>query len=98
MAQPPDDPAGPQRPREIPPAALNELMQGRKIEAIKIVREQWGIDLKAAKEAVEAYAKTQPELASQLSAQDAENRSGCIKWMTILAIAGIVIAYLLRRG
>lgn len=84
------------RPRELPPSAVAELMQGRKIEAIKIVREHWGIGLKDAKDAVEAYAKTQMELAAKLAETAAETRSGCIKWMVLLVLAGIVIAFLIR--
>ena len=90
-------PLDPNRPRELPPSAVAELMQGRKIEAIKIVREQWNLDLKDAKDAVETYAKAQPALAATLAEADARTRGGCIKWMALLAIAGIVIAYLLRR-
>ena len=38
---------------EVPEAAKQALRRGNKIEAIKIVREQWGIGLAEAKEAVE---------------------------------------------
>lgn len=39
---------------ELPPMARAALQRGHKIEAIKIVREQLGVDLKQAKEIVEA--------------------------------------------
>ena len=39
--------------RPLPPEAIEALSLGRKIEAIKIVRETWDISLKEAKEAVE---------------------------------------------
>lgn len=38
---------------EIPEAAKQALRQGNKIEAIKVLREQWGIGLAEAKDAVE---------------------------------------------
>lgn len=38
---------------EIPEAAKQALRQGNKIDAIKIVREKWGIGLAEAKDAVE---------------------------------------------
>ena len=39
---------------ELPPMARAALQRGHKIEAIKIVRKQLGVDLKQAKEIVEA--------------------------------------------
>jgi len=39
---------------EVDPAILERIRAGRKIEAIKLYRERYGIGLKDAKEAVEA--------------------------------------------
>lgn len=41
---------------ELPPDAVRALQSGRLIEAIKIVRDRTGMDLKSAKEAVERHA------------------------------------------
>ncbi|MDM0006136.1 hypothetical protein QTI51_11190 [Variovorax sp. J22G73] len=41
---------------ELPPDAVRALQSGRLIEAIKIVRDRTGLDLKSAKEAVDRYA------------------------------------------
>ena len=41
---------------ELPPDAVLALQRGRMIEAIKIVRNRTGLDLKSAKEAVDRYA------------------------------------------
>lgn len=41
----------------LPPEAVLALKRGQLIEAIKIVREKSGMDLKASKEAVERYAR-----------------------------------------
>lgn len=41
---------------ELPPDAVRALQSGRLIEAIKIVRDRTGVDLKAAKDAVDRYA------------------------------------------
>lgn len=43
---------------DLPPAAIDALERGRKIEAIKRVREERGVDLKTAKEMVEHYSRT----------------------------------------
>ena len=47
--------------RPIPPEALAALQAGRMIEAIKIVRQTTGLDLKAAKELVEAHIGGTPQ-------------------------------------
>lgn len=52
--------------RELPPEAIAALEQGRKIEAIKIVRAGRGLDLKASKELVESYMRSRPELEERL--------------------------------
>ena len=44
---------------ELPQDAVLALQRGRMIEAIKIVRNRTGVDLKAAKEAVDRYADRQ---------------------------------------
>ncbi|MGJ7533732.1 MULTISPECIES: hypothetical protein [unclassified Variovorax] len=41
---------------ELPPDAALALQRGRMIEAIKIVRDRTGVDLKSAKDAVDRYA------------------------------------------
>ncbi|SEK06827.1 Ribosomal protein L7/L12 C-terminal domain [Variovorax sp. OK605] len=46
---------------ELPPDAVRALQSGRLIEAIKIVRDRTGLDLKSAKEAVERYAARMDE-------------------------------------
>ncbi|MGI9290256.1 MAG: hypothetical protein ACR2QG_03145 [Gammaproteobacteria bacterium] len=45
---------------ELPEDVIAALQAGRKIEAIKLLRAQMGMDLKTSKEAVEAYAMTHP--------------------------------------
>ncbi|CAA2106260.1 hypothetical protein [Variovorax paradoxus] len=46
---------------ELPPDAVRALQGGRLIEAIKIVRDRTGMDLKSAKEAVDRYAERMDE-------------------------------------
>lgn len=43
---------------QLPPEAIAALERGNLIEAIKIVRERTGMDLKSSKEAVERYANS----------------------------------------
>jgi ribosomal protein L7/L12 len=44
---------------KLPPEAVAALERGRLIDAIKIVRDRTGLDVKSAKEAVERYANRQ---------------------------------------
>lgn len=48
------------RPAGLPEDVVAALVQGNKIEAIKRLRTARGMGLKEAKEAVEAYAPTDP--------------------------------------
>lgn len=45
---------------ELPEDVIAAIEAGRKIEAIKLLRDQWDLDLVTAKETVEAYAATRP--------------------------------------
>jgi ribosomal protein L7/L12 len=44
-----------QKSGELPDAAIAALTNGRKIEAVKILRREWNIDLKEAKDTVDKY-------------------------------------------
>ena len=45
---------------DLLPLAVRALMKGQKIEAIKTMREERGIELTEAKEAVEEYIRSDP--------------------------------------
>lgn len=64
---------------------------GNLIEAIKIVREEEGLGLKEAKDKVEAWIASQPELKQQLDARSREARGGF--WVLgLVLLAGIAAA------
>ena len=52
----------PTPPSGLSPAAIAALWKGQMIEAIKVVRQEQNLGLKEAKDAVEAYLTTQPDL------------------------------------
>jgi Ribosomal protein L7/L12 C-terminal domain len=87
----------PQTPRELPPAATAALAGGNKIEAIKIVREEWGLGLKEAKDAVEGFVKTRPDIAASMQEAATQSRSSLVWWLLALVIAGIAYYYLRAR-
>ena len=78
-------------------AAISALHQGNKIDAIKIVREERGIGLKEAKDAVEDYVRRQPALQSAFAAAQAETKRTALRWLAVLIGLAILGYYFLAR-
>lgn len=68
--------------------ALAALHEGRKIDAIKILRAERGLGLKEAKEEVDAYLRDHPELASM---QQTGSALGCFAWIGLFAVVGYLL-------
>ncbi len=82
----------------IPPVAVAALNAGRKIEAIRIVRETQGIGLKEAKELVESYVELHPELRAQIGQQQSRGLRSIVMWLLFIAIAAwFAVQYLSSR-
>ncbi len=79
----------------LPPQAIAALAQLRKVDAIKIVRRERGLDLKAAKDAVDAYIETQPDLKRRITAAQAEAKRGCLIWIAMIGV--IIVAVVLWK-
>jgi hypothetical protein len=79
---------------DIPSQAIAELHHGRKIEAIRIIREAQGLGLKEAKDAVEAYIQSQPALQLSLEAKGRQARGALVRWL-IVGAAIVAAAYVL---
>jgi ribosomal protein L7/L12 len=84
--------SAPERP--LPAAAIAALANGNKIEAIKIVRQEWGIDLRESKDAVEAYAKGGPD--QMAASQQAGSRAKAWLWLFVLVALAVAAYYFLR--
>jgi ribosomal protein L7/L12 len=56
------------------------------IEAIKVVRQEQNLGLKEAKDAVESYLTTQPELRKKMETLQAEQKQGCLRWLAAIVI------------
>jgi ribosomal protein L7/L12 len=78
----------------LPLEAVSALHRGNKIEAIKIVREQQGVDLKEAKQRVEQFLRAEPSV--QASFAEMRARSGRGSLWRFAAVIGVVaiLAYL----
>ena len=81
----------------LPPAAIAALHRGEKIEAIKIVRNEQHLDLKDAKDLVEAYLRTQPVIQASISARQKEAGRQVLLWAAIVAGAAILAWMLFIR-
>jgi ribosomal protein L7/L12 len=83
---------------QLPSAAVAALHQGNKIEAIKIVRQERGIGLKEAKDAVDLYVQTDPLLQNKFAAARAGNKRSFLLWLTILIALALIGYYLFSKG
>lgn len=83
--------------RPLPPAAILALQQGKKIEAIKILRAEQPMGLKEAKDAVDAYVRTQPQLQQSVAAaQTRATRTALFVFIVALAVAALAYWYSAR--
>ncbi len=83
----------------IPPRAAEAAHAGRLIDAIKIVRAETGLDLKDAKNAVEAFLKQYPAPPAARSAVQRGAEASPVKTVLLtLLVAGAAIALLLQLG
>jgi ribosomal protein L7/L12 len=77
----------------LPTAVVEAIRQGRKVGAIKLLRLEQNIELKAAKDRVEAYVKADPWLQRSLQESQSEAKRGLILWLLGLLALGAVGYY-----
>ena len=77
----------------FPAAAEAALLKGNKIEAIKIVRKERGIDLKEAKDIVEEHVATHTGLQMQMESAQAASRQGFLPWLIAVIVIGALVYY-----
>lgn len=78
----------------LPSPVVSALSKGEKIEAINLLREARGIGLKEAKDIVEEYVESHPELSRQLAAAQGEMLKSFLR--VLIAVAALsAAAYLL---
>lgn len=77
-------------PNEMPHEVVAALERGRKIEAIKLLRESRGLGLKEAKEAVECYVQEHPHLRKS---RGAVGGHGVWFWLVLILLLGLLILF-----
>jgi len=65
-------------------AVVNEIWDGNKIAAIKLLREEKGLGLKEAKDTVDEYIRNDTTLNQKFQQQSAKTQRGCLMWMVII--------------
>ena len=80
----------------IPAEAIEALRRGSKIEAIKLVRDNTGIGLREAKDAVDEFEKHNPVAADGIGTGEAE-KSGRGLWILLLVVGAAVGYYFMSR-
>jgi hypothetical protein len=77
----------------LPDDVVEALRAGRKIEAIRRLRERRGVDLREAKEAVEAFERADEPPARPEPIGDATSSSGQVVVALLLAAIALAVAY-----
>ena len=77
----------------FPAEAEAALLKGSKIEAIKIVRKDRGVDLKEAKDIVEQHVANHPGLQMQMESAQAASRQGFLPWLMAVILIGALVYY-----
>lgn len=75
---------------DLPEAVVAALSQGQKIKAIKLLREANAIGLKEAKDVIEEYIKSRPELSMRLAAIQGESIKGLFRLAIIIAALSLM--------
>lgn len=80
---------------EMPTQVVAALEKGRKIEAIKQLRETRGLGLQQAKAEVDAYLHAHPEL--HMAVRGSGHRHGLLFWVLLSLLLGVLLLLFSRR-
>lgn len=85
-------------PAELPVEAIAHLHQGRLIEAVKVVRRTQGLQLKEAKDAVDAYLRDRPTLQAELAARQSEAGRALLRWVVVIGCLVAAACFLVNKS
>lgn len=74
---------------KLPPAAVEVLRRGNKLEAIRLLREHSGIGLKEAKDAVDAFHRNSTTTIGVLSPGEVPRSTGSYWWIAALVVGAL---------
>lgn len=82
--------------KQLPASVVAALQRGEKVEAIRLLREQTGLGLKEAKDAVEGESQDTYQANHHRPTVETPRSSGLIWWLLGLLLAGYAAYYLLQ--
>ena len=80
----------------LPPAVVEALQRGNKVEAIKLLRDATGLGLKEAKDWVDASQQESHVKSAKAAPGEVPNSRTTVWWVVALAAAALVAYYVLR--
>jgi hypothetical protein len=87
----------PMRLSPLSTSVLVALQRGNKIEAIKIVRREHGLDLTDAKQLVEAHLAADDALASAFAAAQSQTSGNLLRWVLLIGAAAAAFWFFALR-
>jgi ribosomal protein L7/L12 len=81
---------------QLPASVLSAIQSGNKIEAIKLLREQTGLGLKEAKDAVEAMTMPKPGVTRHFPTVEKPASGSTIRWLLVVAALGFAGYYFFK--
>ena len=84
-------------PDELPSEVINALWKSRKIEAIKILREEWNVELKESKDIIDNYVRNNPSLKEAMEKAQLSANRGCLILLLAVLLSGIAVYYFLME-
>jgi ribosomal protein L7/L12 len=81
----------------LAPNVIEAIRRGNRIDAIRLLRDQTGMGLQEAKDAVEAYEAEHPAVAATSPGEVEASGGSPLRWIAALVVAAIVAYYLFRR-
>ena len=80
----------------LPAQAIDHLAKGDMIGAIRVIRIEWGLGLKDAKDAAENYIRSQPELAALYAQRAAAGRRSVLIFFIAALLAALAAMAAIR--
>lgn len=83
---------------EAPPlseAARSALQRGQLADAVRIMQNEQQIGMQDATRQIDRYLKTRPAIRHRLERVQADTREGVFRWIVLLLIGGVGLAYVL---
>ena len=83
---------------QVPPAVIEALQRGEKVETGRHMRNTSGLDLKGAKDRIDMHLNESQRSLSHLAPGEVPRSDGAAGWIVAVAIVGIIVHFVLRSA